>query len=43
MQLLLGFLSYGLKYVLFLAIALAGIMCGKKLRDRKTAKNKESV
>ena len=42
MELLSGIVSYGLKYILYLAIALAGIICGKKLRDRKTAKDKRS-
>ncbi len=39
MTLLTAFLSYLVKFILFLCIAVGGFICGKKLRDKKTAKN----
>ena len=33
-----SFFQYGVKAVIFAAIAYAGIICGKKFRDKKDAK-----
>ncbi|MBR1758618.1 MAG: hypothetical protein IJ744_07825 [Lachnospiraceae bacterium] len=38
MTLLLGFLGYFLKFIAYCAIAVCGILVGKKLRERKDAK-----
>ncbi|MGN0242687.1 MAG: vanadium nitrogenase [Lachnospiraceae bacterium] len=37
------FVSYIIKYVAFIAVAVAGVLCGKKLRDRKNAKQEEQT
>ena len=36
---LFSLLENGLKFVLFIGIAWAGIVCGKKFRDSRDAKN----
>jgi membrane protein implicated in regulation of membrane protease activity len=42
-----SFIGYVVKVVIFAAIAFAGIMCGKKLRDKndakKAAQSQESI
>lgn len=40
MTVLDSFLQYGIKFVLFVAVAGLGIFFGKKLRDRSDAKKK---
>ncbi len=42
MNLIQAFLSYGLKYILYMAVAVAGVLCGKKLRDAKTKKKEQA-
>ena len=39
MALLTAFVSYLVKFIVFLAIAAAGFTLGKKVRDKKAAKN----
>ncbi len=41
MAILTAFGSYLIKFIVFIAIAAAGYIIGKKLRDNKDAKNKE--
>ncbi len=41
MALLSAFVSYLVKFIIFLGIAAGGYIVGKKLRDKKEAKNKE--
>ncbi len=41
MTILTTFLQYAVKFVMFAAVALAGIFLGKKLRDSKDAKTAE--
>ncbi len=38
---LLTFIQYAVKFVMFAAVACAGIFLGKKMRDRKDAKTAE--
>ena len=42
MTILTTFLQYAVKFVMFAAVALAGIFLGKKLRDSKDAKTQKS-
>lgn len=37
MTFLSGFVSYGIKFLIFGAVALAGVMVGKSLREKKNA------
>lgn len=37
MAFLSGFVSYALRFILFAAVAMAGLVCGKKLRENKDA------
>ncbi len=39
---LVSLLENGLKFVLFIGIAWAGIVCGKKYRDHKDVKNADA-
>ena len=41
MAILTAFGSYLIKFIVFLGIAAGGYIVGKKLRDKKTAKNQE--
>lgn len=38
MAVIISFIGYSIKVVIFAAIAYAGILCGKKFRDRNDAK-----
>ncbi len=40
---LTSLLQYAVKFVLFAAVAVAGVFIGKALRDRKDAKSAEQI
>ncbi len=40
---LAAFIEYLIKYILYIAIAVAGVFAGKKLSDNKKAKTKEEA
>lgn len=41
MEFLSELLSYGVKYVLYMAVIVCAVYAGKILRDKKTAKTKQ--
>lgn len=38
-----AFIEYLIQYILYIAIAVAGVLVGKKLSDNKKAKSKEEA